>query len=118
MASQDLFQHHLLWFCAFVSSDSLVRVFKLLNVCPAELTGSLGLTFTSSKTFLERCVLGESAAAAEYSPLTAFLQPAPQSGESQHPSILSAFCAVGERRTASAVGLMTRYSVLKFPHCH
>lgn len=49
MASQDLFQPHLLWFCAFVSSDSLVRVFKLSNVCPAELTGSLGLTFTSSK---------------------------------------------------------------------
>ena len=48
MASQDLFQTHLLWFCAFVS-DLLVRMFKLLNVCPAELTGSLRLTFTSSK---------------------------------------------------------------------
>lgn len=48
MASQNLFQPHLLWFCAFVP-DSVVRVFKPLNVCPPELAESLGLTFTSSK---------------------------------------------------------------------
>ena len=48
MASQDLFQPHSLWFCALVS-DSRVRVFKILNVCPAELTGSLGVTFASFK---------------------------------------------------------------------
>lgn len=90
MASQDLFQPHLRWFCAFIS-DSLVRVFKPLNVCPAELTGSLGLTFASPKPSGKEAYQ-ESTAAAEYSPLTASLPPAPQAGESRHPSVLNAFC--------------------------
>lgn len=91
MASQDLFHPHLPWFCAFVL-DSLVRVFKLLNVCLAELTGSLGLTFTSSKPSWKD-VYGEKAKQQLIIPASLLSSDLLLSQRITACSILNAFCA-------------------------
>lgn len=104
MASQDLFQPHLLWFwfCAFIS-DSLVRVFKPLNICPPELTGTLGMIFTSSTPSWKDEYWKRAQQQLHILPRQLPSDLLLQAGTSQHPSVLSAFCACwGEKDSISS----------------
>lgn len=82
MASQDPFQPHLLWFCAFVS-DSLLNWQEVWG-WPLHSLNLLGKMRNGRKRSSSSWVF----------PLDSF-PPTCSSGEVQHHSVLNAFCACG-----------------------
>lgn len=110
MASRDLFQSHLLWVFAF-TSDSLVRMLKVLNAWTAELR--IWGWISRPLNLLGNIRIGIECSSSWLFPLDSF----PPTCSSVRGITTSSvpFLCVGERRPASAVSLMTRYWVLKLP---